>query len=86
MVLSTLEYNTLQKITSLTHADDWFWLTTDALLDDIVVDLETKELIPWHEAMCDLNDTIDDWTLEQLTPEEKHAYYDLYHRIVEMGG
>ena len=84
MVLSAFEYNTLQKITSLTHVDDWFWLTTDELLNDIVIDLETKELIPWRKAMCDLNDSIDDWTLKNLTPEEKHTYYDLYHKIVEM--
>ena len=84
MQLTTYEYNVLQKITSLTKTDCWFWLKQDENGNDYVYDLENDEPLDWptaieklDEAVLDVRDTLN------FTDSEWEDYDNLYLKLTK---
>ena len=84
MQLTTYEYNVLQKITSLTKTDCWFWLKQDENGNDYVYDLENNEPLDWPTAIEELDEAIRDVrdTLN-LTDSEWEDYDNLSLKLTK---
>ena len=84
MQLSVYEYNVLQKITSLTKTDCWFWLKQDENGNDYVYDLENDEPLDWPTAIEQLDEAVRDVRdIINLTDSEWEDYDNLYLKLTK---
>lgn len=80
--LTNEEYNLLNKITSRTKTDCWFWLDTDRSGFDCVKDLERGYRITLRFAVKILNEALEGCTdLLDLTTEEIEIYGQLMEKL-----
>ena len=78
--LTNEEYNLLNKITSHTKTDCWFWLDTDREGFDCVKDLEKGYKVTLRFAVQQLNEAIIP-DLLNLTDKEIEVYVNLLEKL-----
>ena len=78
--LTNEEYNLLNKITSQTKTDCWFWLSTDEEGFDCIKDLEKGYKVTLRFAVQQLNEAIIP-DLLNLTDEEIGTYVNLLEKL-----
>ena len=82
VVLTGDEYNLLNKITSQTKTDCWFWLDTDREGFDCVKDLERGYKVTLRFAVKILNEALEGCTdLVDLTSKEITIYGQLMQKL-----
>ena len=80
MILTTIEYNTLNKIAAQTKMDCWFFIKQNKRGQDYVFDLENRKVIGIRRAVAELAEGIVDLNELDLTPEEKSAFLALLEK------
>ena len=85
MKLTNDQHNAINKLTSYTKIDTWFWLGVDNNDQDIIIDLESEDesIIDWEEGLTLLRDSIiseDTYNYARLTKKEKKEMKKLFKK------
>ena len=85
MKLTNDQYNAINKLTSYTKIDTWFWLGVDNNDQDVIIDLESDDegIIDWKEGLTLLRDSIiseDTYNYAKLTKKEKKEMKKLFKK------
>ena len=75
------EYNVLNKISTNTKEDCWFWLHTRKDGFDVVKDLENNRYMSMRAGVRQLNEGIVSYELCLLTEEEIVVYESLLKKL-----
>ena len=82
--LTDEEYNVLNKISSKTKMDCWFWIKTDKYGVDVIYDLEEDETLSLYRGillLCEGLDDIDIYKKCFLTKEEDEVFKNLIKKL-----
>lgn len=79
--LTDEEYNVLQKISSKTHMDCWFWLEETEDGKDYVRNLEDESQMTLFDGVLDLTEGIVSYELCDLTDEEISTFEELLTKL-----
>lgn len=79
--LTDEEYNVLQKISSKTHMDEWFWLEESADGRDYIRNLDDETEMTLFDGVFDLTEGIVSYELCDLTDEEISTFEELLTKL-----
>ena len=79
-ILTSDEYNVLNKIASQTKMDCWFWLGTNECGKDIVIDIEEHAVLTLRHGIMQLNEGVVPDLLD-LTDEDIAVYVNLLKEL-----
>ena len=75
------EYNVLQKISSKTHMDEWFWLEESEDGKDYVRNLDDESQMTLFDGILELTEGIVSYELCELSDGEIKVFEDLLKKL-----